>query len=110
MNADIHYLLKVFPVKVDEMKKRIATFTDHHKFLSVTKVLHVQGCDFTKEVTVHLPLENLVEIHENIDDEYLLFYIEGNEVTLLKTQNMERRGDILVTEVNRFCRYIIKSE
>lgn len=92
------------------MKKRIATFSDHHKFLSVTKVLHVQGCDFTKEVTVHLPLENLVEIHENRDDEYLLFYIEGNEVTLLKTQNMERRGDILVTEVNRFCRYIIKSE
>lgn len=110
MNADIHYLLKVFPVKVDEMKKRIATFPDQHKFLSVTKVLHVQGCDFTKKVTVHLPLENLVEIHEDRDDDYLLFHIEGNEVTLLKNQNMERRGDILVAEVNRFCRYISKSE
>lgn len=96
----------VFPVKVDEMKKRIATFPDQHKFLSVTKVLHVQGCDFTKKVTVHLPLENLVEQREDMDDEYLLFHIEGNEVTQFKNQYMKRQDGILVTKVDRFCSYV----
>lgn len=92
------------------MKKRIATFPDQHKFLSVTKVLHVQGCDFTKKVTVHLPLENLVEQREDMDDEYLLFHIEGNEVTQFKNQYMKRQDGILVTKVDRFCRYISESE
>lgn len=66
------------------MKKRIVIFFDQYKFLFVIKVLYVQGCDFIKKVIVYLFLENLVEIYEDRDDDYLLFYIEGNEVMLLK--------------------------
>lgn len=107
--SGIHYLLQIFPVRVEELKKKRAKFPEKFQILAVTKGIHVQGCAFSKKVTVHLPLENIEnvdKIRDDIDDEYLLFHVEGDIVTHLRDQKLEMRNETIVTKVDKFSRYI----
>lgn len=102
------FKITVFPVKVDEMKKRKAKFPDQYKFLSVSKGIHVKGNAFSKPVQVHLPLEeieNSVETDDDQDFEYVFFRIDGDVVTQLRNQHVEKRNDTVITSVEKFSTY-----
>ncbi|XP_061167517.1 uncharacterized protein LOC133176409 [Saccostrea echinata] len=105
-----NFKITVFPVKVEEMKKRKIMFPEQYQFLSVTKGIHVEAKELSKEVEVHLPMEKLDEAEEtdndSLDMEYVYFHINGDKVTQLKNQPIERRGDTIITNVAKFSTYI----
>ncbi|XP_062613523.1 uncharacterized protein LOC134275265 [Saccostrea cucullata] len=105
-----NFKITVFPVKVEEMKKRRIMFPDQYQFLSVTKGIHVEAKVLSREVEVHLPMEKLDEAEEtdvdSLDMEYVYFHINGDKVTQLKNQRIERRGDTIITNVDKFSTYI----
>lgn len=92
------------------MKKRKEKFPDQYKFLSVSKGIQVKGNAFSKAVQVHLPLEtieNAVGKDDEMDIEYVFFHIDGDIVTRLRNQQVEKRNDTIVTNVEKFSTYVV---
>lgn len=103
------FRVTIFPVKVDEMKIRKTKFPDQYKFMSVSKGIQVKGNAFSKPVQVCLPLEtieNSVEPDDEMDIEYVFFHIDGDIVTRLGNQQVEKRKDTIVTNVDKFSTYV----
>uniref|UniRef100_A0A8W8JED0 Uncharacterized protein n=1 Tax=Magallana gigas TaxID=29159 RepID=A0A8W8JED0_MAGGI len=98
---------EVFSVKVEEMRKRKAQFPVQYALLSVTKGIHVEGATFSKPVRVQLPLENIENSigEEDAEIEYMFFRIDGDIITHLKDQHLERLNDTIVTYVDKFSTY-----
>lgn len=94
------------------MKKRKTKFPDQYKFLSVSKGIQVKGNAFSKAVQVHLPLETIenavtVGKDDEMDIEYVFFHIDGDIVTRLRNQQVEKRNDTIVTNVDKFSMYVV---
>lgn len=102
----------MFSVKVEEMRKRKAQFPIQYVLLSVTKGIHVEGATFSKPVRVQLPLENIENVigEEDADIEYMFFRIDGDIITHLKDQLLERINDTVITYVDKFSTYVKERE
>lgn len=92
------------------MKIRKTKFPDQYKFMSVSKGIQVKENAFSKPVQVCLPLEtieNSVETDDEMDIEYVFFHIDGDIVTRLGNQQVEKRKDTIVTNVDKFSTYVV---
>lgn len=90
------------------MRKRKAQFPVQYALLSVTKGIHVEGATFSKPVRVQLPLENIENSigEEDAEIEYMFFCIDGDIITHLKDQHLEKLNDTIVTYVDKFSTYV----
>lgn len=68
------------------MRKKMEAFPDQFKILSATKAIHVKGPALRKQVTVHLPLENIessADTENETENRYLFYHIDDDVVTQL---------------------------
>lgn len=99
------FKIKVFSVRVEEMRRRREQFPNTYAFLSVTKGIQVEGAALSKPVRVQLPLENIENPPGDVDTELMFFHIDGDTVNHLRNQEFEKQNDTIVTYVDKFSGY-----
>lgn len=102
------FKIKIYSVKVEEMRKRNEQFPNSSSLIAVTKGLHVEGAKFSKPVRVQLPLENLGNSleREDGDIEYMFFRIDGDSITHLMDLRFKKLNDTVVTYVDKFSIFV----
>ncbi|KAK3090670.1 hypothetical protein FSP39_013581 [Pinctada imbricata] len=98
-----HFKVQVFPVKVEEMKIRRATFPKEYHFVSLSKGVHVDG-KLNQSVELKLPLETIDEeaMKDDKDLEIVSFHVVGDNVEVMRNTQYVKKGNIVSTSVKSF--------